>query len=90
MLGALEFGPGDDHLIIQRLVYDIDPIALVHDKKRSPGLAAHVFFMCIRYLDHIQEFERLQLMMETYIKAVDSTVQVLRHTSLVGVGCAAS
>lgn len=76
MLGALEFDASDDQLIVERLVYDIDPIALVHDPKRSPGLAAHVFFMCIRYLDHRKEFERLQLMMESYIKAVDSTVQV--------------
>jgi hypothetical protein len=33
MIGALAVQHEDDILVIQRLVYDIDPIALVHDPR---------------------------------------------------------
>jgi len=67
-LGMLKFNPSNQDLIVRKLVTDLNP---EHVEKAMPGLPAHIMFMSIRYIDHVNQ-ERL---MQSYLTAIISSIK---------------
>lgn len=66
--GMLQFTSTDQDEVVAKLILDIQPPAV---EKEVPGLPAHIVFMGLRYVDHIND-ERL---MQSYLTAVISSVK---------------
>ncbi|XP_057301771.1 unconventional myosin-Va-like isoform X2 [Hydractinia symbiolongicarpus] len=66
--GMLQFTSTDQAEVVAKLILDIQPTAV---EKEVPGLPAHIVFMGLRYVDHIND-ERL---MQSYLTGVISSVK---------------
>eukprot|EP00123_Amoebidium_parasiticum_P010610 comp20215_c0_seq1/m.25144 comp20215_c0_seq1/g.25144 ORF comp20215_c0_seq1/g.25144 comp20215_c0_seq1/m.25144 type:complete len:646 (-) comp20215_c0_seq1:51-1988(-) len=74
-MGAFAYDEQDEDILVARLISCVDPVRLAG---AMPGMAAHVIFMCVRYLDHENDAARLQSLLKKVISAIQETVKA--HT----------
>ena len=71
--GFLEFKPEAEHELISKLIQEVDPNSL---EKEVPGLPAHLLFMAIRYVDHVNNERGMQSLLANAINAIRKRVKV--------------
>ncbi|XP_075064108.1 unconventional myosin-Vc isoform X1 [Mixophyes fleayi] len=72
-LGMLEFTTEDESKLIGNLILDLKPRGVVVNM--IPGLPAHIFFMCVRYTDYINEAERIKSLMNASINGIKEVIK---------------
>eukprot|EP01134_Creolimax_fragrantissima_P001732 CFRG1732T1 len=71
LLGAFQFQGSEDDLITKHLVLELNPRLLLG---QPAGLVAHILFMCVRYLDHAEERQRMKAVCKTLLLSVKSVL----------------
>ncbi|CAG7709106.1 unnamed protein product [Allacma fusca] len=78
-LGMLEYQSGEESKIIRALVWELKPRIAVH---HLPGLPAYIIFMCIRYTDHLNDDNKVRLLLTDTITLVKKLMRKKGETDL--------
>jgi len=70
-LGLLKFTTEQQEGIITKLVIEMKP---AHVEKEVPGLPAHIIFMGVRYVDHVNDERLMQSFLTAAISAIKKSV----------------
>ena len=72
-LGMLSWQPEDQSKLIKALVLDLRPESF---HGLIPCLPAHMIFMCLRYLDHCNDQQKIAQFTEGIVMAIEQVMQV--------------
>ncbi|XP_065187492.1 unconventional myosin-Va-like isoform X2 [Sycon ciliatum] len=70
--GLLKYEPSDEPRLIKRLILEMKPGQMVD---KLPCLPATILFMCLRYLDDINDERRVQSLLTTSISGIRKVVK---------------
>ncbi|KAJ3597015.1 hypothetical protein NHX12_003415 [Muraenolepis orangiensis] len=71
--GMLEYKEGDESMLLKNLVVDLKPRGVA--VSFLPGLPAYIIFMCIRYADHINDEERVSILLNSTIISIKGVIK---------------
>ena len=77
--GMFEYDKGEERKLLKVLITDLKPSVAA---EFLPGLPAYVLFMLIRYLDHINDSNRIRDLIEGGISHIKKTVRKLGQTDI--------
>lgn len=69
----IEFSSEDEDKVIKFLITDMNPKSMAD---ATPGLPAHILFMCIRHCDHVNDDRRMQSLLTSSINNIRKVVKV--------------
>ncbi|XP_054980528.1 unconventional myosin-Vc [Sorex araneus] len=72
-LGMLEYRRDDEARLIRNLILDLKPRGVVVNM--IPGLPAHILFMCVRYVDSVNDGSMLKSLMNSIISGIKQVVK---------------
>ncbi|XP_022802810.1 unconventional myosin-Va-like isoform X2 [Stylophora pistillata] len=70
--GMIEFSSEDEDKVIKFLITDMNPKSMAD---ATPGLPAHILFMCIRHCDHVNDDRRMQSLLTSSINSIRKVVK---------------
>ncbi|CAH1990989.1 unnamed protein product [Acanthoscelides obtectus] len=70
--GMFSYKFGEENVIMKRLVIDLSPRTAI---KLLPGLPAYILFMCIRYVDHMNDENAVKSLLSAASSAIKKTVR---------------
>ena len=79
MIGAIKFDEEHEEILLNTLVYGVDQQDMI---SQTPGLLAHILFMCIKYGDSINNSARMKSISKNMLLAIKETVMVCVHIYL--------
>nr|CAI5827729.1 unnamed protein product [Callosobruchus analis] len=76
--GMFSYKFGEENIIMKRLVIDLSPRTAI---KLLPGLPAYILFMCIRYVDHMNDENAVKTLLSAATSAIKKTTRKRRQDS---------
>ncbi|KAM9854202.1 unconventional myosin-Va-like [Aulostomus maculatus] len=71
--GMLEYKRGDESRLVRSLVIDLKARGVA--VSITPGLPAYIFFMCLRYVDSINDEERVSTLLNSIITSIKGVIK---------------
>ncbi|XP_048581655.1 unconventional myosin-Va isoform X2 [Nematostella vectensis] len=70
--GMIEYSAEDEEKIIKSLITDMNPSSV---SDSIPGLPAHILFMCIRHVDHMNDDRRMQSLLINSMNSIRNVIK---------------